>query len=270
LGGNTLNFVPAALSPTVGNFFIGSTGNIGLGTLTPTSRFQVNSGDVSINSGKLLLGTVANFNDSGYGWGIKSDKPFVIANSTFPLIELRSTSPTAYGWADFAVATGDYYFSDKAKKGDVVLRGYTTGSLIFTNDALGDIKFATKADNVAGTTTKIQLIIDKNGNIGMGTETPDAKLAVNGLIHTKEVKVDLLGWPDYVFKKDFQLPSLKQVEDQIIKEGHLKDIPSAKEVETDGVKLGEMNKLLLQKVEELTLYIIEMNKELQQVKSQLK
>jgi hypothetical protein len=114
------------------------------------------------------------------------------------------------------------------------------------------------------------MLIDKNGNVGIGTLTPDAKLAVNGLIHTKEVKVDLIGWPDYVFESNYNLPSLSDVEKQIAIDGHLKDIPSAKEVENNGVKLGEMNKLLLQKIEELTLYLIEMNKELQQVKTQLK
>ncbi|HRB72612.1 MAG TPA: hypothetical protein PK776_12270, partial [Flavobacterium sp.] len=77
-------------------------------------------------------------------------------------------------------------------------------------------------------------------------------------------------WADYVFESDYNLPTLQQVEKHIKEKGHLKDIPSAKEVEENGIELGEMNKLLLQKVEELTLYIIEMNKELQAVKSQLK
>jgi hypothetical protein len=114
------------------------------------------------------------------------------------------------------------------------------------------------------------MIIDKNGNIGMGTTTPDAKLAVNGIIHTKEVKVDLVGWPDYVFEKEYDLPTLEEVEKSIAKEGHLINIPSADEVAENGVLLGDMNKKLLEKVEELTLYIIQMNKELQEVKSQLK
>jgi hypothetical protein len=271
LNGKTLNFTPA--TPNVGNFFInGTTGNIGLGTTSPTSRFQMNSGDIFLNStsSKLLLGTVANFSDASLNWSLKSDRPFIIANATYPLIELRSTSPTAYGWADFAVATGDYYFSDVTKKGDVVIRGYTTGSLLLSNDASGDIKFATKANQIAGTTSLVQMIIDKNGNIGMGTTTPDAKLAVNGIIHTKEVKVDLVGWPDYVFEKEYDLPTLEEVEKNIAREGHLINIPSADEVAANGVLLGDMNKKLLEKVEELTLYIIQMNKELQEVKSQLK
>lgn len=268
LSGKNLNITPLTISPTIGNFFInGTTGNIGLGTITPTSRFQVNSGDVSINSGKLLIGSVTN---TTFDWGIKSDKPFIVANSTFPVIQVSSTLTGFQSFSTLSVATGDLYFSNKAKKGDVVLRGYTSGSFLISNDAGGNIKFITSQNTPTNPDASVQMIIDKYGNVGIGTETPDTKLAVNGLIHTREVKVDLSGWPDFVFKKDFNLPTLDEVEEQIYKNGHLKDIPSAKEVEIDGVKLGEMNKLLLQKVEELTLYIIQINRELQQVKSQIK
>ncbi|CAM1344756.1 hypothetical protein [Tenacibaculum amylolyticum] len=102
-----------------------------------------------------------------------------------------------------------------------------------------------------------------NGNIGIGTSTPDSKLAVNGIIHTKEVQINLIGWPDYVFANDYKLPTLKEVEQHIKEKGHLANIPSAKEVEENGVKLGEMNKKLLEKVEELTLYTIQQQKQLE-------
>jgi len=60
-------------------------------------------------------------------------------------------------------------------------------------------------------------ILGSNGNVGIGTTTPDSKLAVNGTIHAKEVKVDLIGWPDYVFSKDYTLPSLQEVENATTK-----------------------------------------------------
>lgn len=69
-------------------------------------------------------------------------------------------------------------------------------------------------------------------------------------------------WPDYIFGKNHTLPTLKEVENHIVEKGHLKDIPSAKEVESNGYSLGEMDSKLLQKIEELTLYVIEQNKEL--------
>ncbi|GAA4277407.1 hypothetical protein [Aquimarina mytili] len=101
-----------------------------------------------------------------------------------------------------------------------------------------------------------------NGNVGIGTSTPDAKLAVNGDIHAQEVTVDLIGWPDYVFEDTYTLPSLSQVEKHIKEKGHLVNIPSAKEVEEQGIQLGEMNKKLLEKIEELTLYTIAQEKKL--------
>ena len=109
----------------------------------------------------------------------------------------------------------------------------------------------------------------QNGNVGIGTTNPDAKLAVNGTVHSKEVKVDLIGWPDYVFEKDYNLPTLQQVEQHIKEKGHLQNIPSAMEVEKEGIKLGEMNAKLLQKIEELTLYMIEQNKKTEQLQKEV-
>ncbi|AUP79677.1 tail fiber protein [Flavivirga eckloniae] len=106
-------------------------------------------------------------------------------------------------------------------------------------------------------------------NVGIGTTTPDSKLTVKGNIHTNEVKVDLLGAvaPDYVFYKDYDLKSLKEVEDYIAAEGHLPKIPSAKEMEKEGIKLKEMNLKLLEKIEELTLYTIDQEKKLETQKN---
>ncbi|MFQ6601757.1 hypothetical protein [Flavobacterium sp. C3NV] len=108
----------------------------------------------------------------------------------------------------------------------------------------------------------------KGGNVGIGTASPDSKLAVNGTIHSKEVKVDMTGWSDFVFKKEYNLPTLEQVEKHIIEKGHLENIPSEKEVLENGINLGEMNAKLLQKIEELTLYMIEMKKENMEMKNE--
>ncbi|MAN28193.1 MULTISPECIES: hypothetical protein [Mesonia] len=101
-----------------------------------------------------------------------------------------------------------------------------------------------------------------NGNVGIGTYDPNGwKLAVNGKVRAKEVKVET-AWSDFVFHKNYNLPTLVEVENHIKEKGHLKDIPSAKEVEKNGIFLGEMDAKLLQKIEELTLYTIEQEKQL--------
>jgi hypothetical protein len=108
------------------------------------------------------------------------------------------------------------------------------------------------------------------GNIGIGTsDTHGYMLAVNGTIHTKEVKVDLIGWPDYVFKPSYKLPSLLQVKTYIDKNQHLPDMPSAQEVKDNGINLGEIVKVQTKKIEELTLYLIKENKQNQDQQNKL-
>jgi hypothetical protein len=103
------------------------------------------------------------------------------------------------------------------------------------------------------------------GKLGIGTTTPDELLTVKGTIHCREVKVDLNGavGPDYVFEKNYELPDLTTVEKYILANKHLPEVPSANEMEANGVKLLEMNLLLLKKVEELTLYVIEQQKKIE-------
>lgn len=109
------------------------------------------------------------------------------------------------------------------------------------------------------------MILHSSGNVGIGTTNPDAKLAVKGDIHTQEVKVDLNGAiaPDYVFEEDYDLRSLEETESYIQANKHLPEIPSATEMEENGFELKEMNLKLLQKIEELTLYLIEQNKQIE-------
>ena len=111
------------------------------------------------------------------------------------------------------------------------------------------------------------ILTDYNGNVAIGTSsTGNHKLAVEGSIGAREVKVEASGWSDFVFYEDYQLPTLNEVENHIIEKGHLKDIPSAEKVKQDGFFLGEMDAKLLQKIEELTLYTIQQQKELEQEK----
>jgi hypothetical protein len=111
------------------------------------------------------------------------------------------------------------------------------------------------------------MIIKSNGNLGIGTNSPDAKLAVSGQVHAQEIKVSIaVPGPDYVFEKNYNLPSLEEIKSYIDQNKHLPEVPSAKEMEKNGVQLGEMNMLLLRKIEELTLYIINQDKQIAELK----
>jgi len=102
---------------------------------------------------------------------------------------------------------------------------------------------------------------DNDGNVGIGTSDPQAKLAVNGNIRAKEVKVETTNWPDFVFREDYSLQSLAEIETYIKANKHLPGVPDKNQAEKEGVGLGEMNRKLLEKVEELTLYLLQERKE---------
>ena len=145
------------------------------------------------------------------------------------------------------------------------------GFRIFRNAAEGNVYFQigntansweTKIKIGEGEGSNSRLLFNpQGGNVGIGTENPTNKLDVNGTIRAKEVKVES-NWADFVFKPDYQLRPLSEVAQFINANGHLPEIPTEKEVTQNGVSLGEMNVKLLQKIEELTLYLIKKENEI--------
>ncbi|MDD2962421.1 MAG: hypothetical protein PHQ65_16650 [Bacteroidales bacterium] len=107
--------------------------------------------------------------------------------------------------------------------------------------------------------------------VGINTSnTFDYTLAVNGVIGCKEIKVEVSSpWPDYVFSPQYNLPALSEVERFVTTNGRLPDVPSAKEVASEGIAVGEMQATLLKKVEELTLYMIQQQKTIEQQQNQI-
>ncbi|WP_276090972.1 hypothetical protein [Pedobacter sp. JY14-1] len=162
----------------------------------------------------------------------------------------------------FQIATSD-------KTGEIRIggaNGVNSGRVFIAADMVNDRSYI----DVYGDNTFKKLFIDasvlalnnvSSGNVGIGTaNTQGYKLAVNGSIRAKEIKVESANWPDYVFTEDYKLPTLAETETHIKEKGHLPGIPSATEVKKNGVELGEMNKKLLEKIEELTLHLIETKK----------
>ena len=115
------------------------------------------------------------------------------------------------------------------------------------------------------------LRIKSSGMIGIGTASPTEKLSVDGTVLAKKVKVSNSGsdWPDYVFSSRFKLRTLSELEAFIQQNRHLPEVPTAIEIETNGQNLGDIQVVLLKKIEELTLYLIQENKENSNLKEQI-
>lgn len=128
----------------------------------------------------------------------------------------------------------------------------------------GSLTLQTAAPGSAGESPafKIGMTVQNNGQVGFGTDQiPNGfKLAANGKIICEELQVQLSqNWPDYVFADDYELPTLEEVSRSIKENGHLPGLPSAKEIEANGgFEIGEMQRLMMEKMEEMTLYMIDL------------
>ena len=153
---------------------------------------------------------------------------------------------------------------DQASNSDWKFKSINTGG-IKIRDQIYSIDVLTIENNAAANC----IYVKAGGNVGIGTSNPTTKLAVNGKIDCKEVEVYLSGWSDFVFAEGYQLRSLTEVDAYVKEHKHLPGVPSEQEVLEDGVNLGEMNAILLEKIEELTLYMIELKKDNEVMKIQI-
>jgi len=225
--------VVATISKAQTNTFP-TTGNVGIGTTSPSHKLEIN------------------FNANNYdGISITNASSGATAQVqnrlTNDIGSLNYTGISSSGYTGYVPLVG----------GQAYFGSYKAPVSIFTQYADPIIFYPNSVESMRITAT---------GNVGIGITNPQNKLDVNGTIHSKSVIIDLLGWPDYVFKKDYQLMPLAQVKSYIDQNQHLPEMPSDEEVEAKGLDVGEMNKLLTKKVEELTLYLIEKDKELNEQK----
>ena len=120
-----------------------------------------------------------------------------------------------------------------------------------------------------GYSTNNLLTLNHNNRIGILTQNPQYALDVNGIIRATEVKIEISSGSDFVFRPDYDLMPLSEVESFVKENQHLPEIPSEKEMIENGVSINEMQIKLLQKVEELTLYVIEQDKQNKKLQEQV-
>jgi hypothetical protein len=219
---------------------------------------------------------------NGYGMGIGFDPPAYSSPDKLYIngrVGIGTTSPVNTFQVQHATTNYETSLTLKntanhiaARVGITLENDYGNQTVIYkqasgNSDANDLIIYSASGDTRLFTSGTERLRINNAGNIGIGTETPREKLSVNGKIRAQEIKVEATNWPDYVFAKDYSIPTLAETEKHISEKGHLPGIPSAEEVKNNGIDLGEMNAKLLQKIEELTLHLIEKDKQLNQLVS---
>ena len=242
-----LNFQTNNLSTYVNAMTIKrDSGNVGIGTMAPAAKLDVN-------------GSIA-YGNSGTRTESKDDAGAAGGRSGF--YEASSPAPASnwYPGASFWQHLLDVRHSNTGNNYALQIAGsFFDQNLYFRK---------TNNDPSAGWSRFIAE--NSAGNVGIGTTTPGTyRLAVNGTIHAKEVIVDLSNWSDYVFAADYKLAPLSEVEAHIKAVGHLPDVPSAQEVAEKGISLGEMQSRLLSKIEELTLHIITQEKQIRALQHEI-
>jgi len=190
------------------------------------------------------------------------------------LIETKGTSSigTATHNEDILIgdtATWDWEYSDHIRSVGIFSKPLSTAEIqAIYNDILNPSSVYDSGSVWSQNGSDINF---NSGNVGIGITDPGTyKLSVNGDIRAKEVRVEVTNWPDYVFDEDYYLLSLNEIQNYINKEGHLPNIPSAEEIESSGLELGEINRLLLIKIEELTLHIIKQEENHQHILNEIK
>jgi hypothetical protein len=273
-GGAAIGYSPTTNVPANGLMI---SGNVGVG-MSPTDKFDV-SGNMSIENNDIFLRSDQNHGIGWYGstklWnGVSVDGPVVYGYTAGLLgINQGGTRTNVLYWNKTGVGIGTTSPATPLQVNGINSAysayflgangsGTSYGVKIYAGTNTSDGAFYVA--NQAGTTP--YLFVRGDGYVGIGTIYPGYPLAVNGKMAAKEVIVTQTGWSDFVFKDNYKLKPLNQVADYVKKNKHLEGVPTEAEVKKNGVPIGEMQAKLLEKVEELTLHMIEMQKQNDELK----
>jgi hypothetical protein len=269
-GGNSDMFFGTANtggSVMIDHLMLSSEGNVGIGTSTPSARLQVDGSIQTIGNGAgfAMFNRATNAISSQwysptagetrlYDQVANSDRLTINASGN---VGIGTSTPSERLQVEGHILSNGHIKTTGSGAGFVMFNRATNEiSSVWYSPTAGETRLYDQVANID------RLTINASGNVGIGTTSPhaDAKLAVNGNIYSKKVKVTLTGWSDYVFDAGYRLRPLSEVERYIQQYHHLPEVPSAAEVEKDGLDLGGNQATLLKKIEELTLYVIEQNK----------
>lgn len=262
----------AGKSATTGNYnvIIGQNSGVTMTTGSGNTRFgQANQGGTT-GSNNTTAGWQAGYQmTTGAGNTFIGPSGYVTAgnNNVFLRANITSTSDMSNQLNIKDLILGD--FSTDKLAINAALSSYTlnVGGVVNATALYvgGQLYQASQWDRVADSNT----ISYTAGGVSIGTATLPTgyKLAVAGKMISERVKIKLQGnWPDYVFEEDYKLLPLKDLKLYIAKNRHLPGVPDAKTIKEQGVSVGEMNSILVEKVEELTLHLLKMNERLEKLK----
>ena len=245
--------------------------NVGIGESNPQAKLHLNVSNVNseilrLDNGGLRSTSFINYSDGTYdNAGLQFKKNSTAGQFKFSNIngDLMTISPTGTVHILNSNSNSELLTLDNGGLRTTSFINYSDGTydnagLQFKkNSTAGQFKFSNNNGDL--------MTILSNGNVGIGTSNiGNWQLAVGGKIRAEEIKVET-GWADFVFEDNYELRSLEELENYIDENKHLPGIPTESQVTENGINLGEMNAKLLEKIEELTLYMIDMNN---QMKSQ--
>lgn len=277
------------------------TTKVGIGISSPTERLHINNGALKIGNSTAATDRAKNllkFGDGSYvqigEWEANDELSFKankynfttgnvgigVASPQYKLdidgkLYLRWTDPNSNSWKHSYLHWPGHSLVLGSPEGiyahnsiDLMPGGATQG-VLFSQLCMYNAESPGVHTEKIRFNTMNNCWINTNGNLGIGTSNPQYKLDVIGTIRAREILVNTNG-ADYVFADNYNLLSLQQVNEFVQANKHLPDIPSAEEMQEQGMAVGEIQTLLLQKIEELTLYIIEQDKRIQELENNLK
>jgi hypothetical protein len=250
------------VDPSPGSYSITAKATDNTGTI---NNAVIYIGVESLNYFWSTTGNIATSGDTSFIGTVDSNR-FAIRTKN---IERMSVLPTGNIGIGTITPTAQFHTT-----GSVRLAGISSDSTktrVLVSDTSGNLFYRSASSLTGHWLYAGGVVYDSVDNIAIGTSNNQGyKLAVNGTAIFTKVKVKTAGtWPDYVFKKDYQLPELKELEAYLVKYRHLPGIASEAEVKQDGIDVGDQEAALLKKVEELTLYLIDENKTLKQQNEQI-